>query len=127
MIPRFHRKIQALDEGIRNSPLVQLSVKICKALSSRNYVRFFRIVRDPALPFLAGAILLRYFPQIRTQGLRLLVNALTPTKKTTVKVRRYPGLRIPSKPLTSELMETLDLFFRGLATISSKRILQKNE
>ncbi|CAG0912675.1 unnamed protein product [Notodromas monacha] len=81
------RKIQTLDPAIRKTPLVQLSIKICGTLSSRNYVRFFMLIRDPTLPILVSAILMRYFWQVRSEALRLLVFAVVSSKKKPVNLR----------------------------------------
>lgn len=67
------RQVQKLEDWVRRSPYVSLSVAAFGALNSGNYVRFFRLVG--AAPYLCACLLHRYFGQVRLQAFHTLLKA----------------------------------------------------
>ncbi|XP_059170750.1 germinal-center associated nuclear protein-like isoform X2 [Physella acuta] len=68
------REIQQLRPEIRESPYITFAIKAYNALNSNNYVRFFRLIKEAA--FLNACALHRYFNQIRSKALLILMKAL---------------------------------------------------
>jgi hypothetical protein len=78
------REVQELQPEVRLSPPVRRAVQAYLALTNHNYVRFFSLVRSAG--FLAAAVLMRYFPQVRVQALEILVRAMCPSQRGVVQV-----------------------------------------
>ncbi|TRY78583.1 hypothetical protein TCAL_08141 [Tigriopus californicus] len=76
------RHVQNLDSWVRQSPEILFVVKVFMALSSNNYIKFFKLVRKATL--LQGCILLRYFYQVRFRALRTILKAFCPNMKSEV-------------------------------------------
>jgi len=72
------REVQQLSESVRNSPEIHLALQAYTSLHERNYVRFFRLVRETT--FLNACILHRYFNQIRADALKVLMKAYSASK-----------------------------------------------
>ncbi|CAL1527063.1 unnamed protein product [Lymnaea stagnalis] len=76
------REIQQLRPEIRDSPQISFAVKAYNALNSNNYVRFFRLFQEAS--FLNGCVLHRYFNQIRSKALLIIMKALGALGKNRV-------------------------------------------
>ena len=70
------RIVQNLRPEVRSSEAVRVAVQIHAALNRNNYVRFFRLVAGKAT-FLQACICHRYFAQIRSEGIKRIVNVYT--------------------------------------------------
>ncbi|KAF4524274.1 hypothetical protein B566_EDAN012037 [Ephemera danica] len=77
------REVQELRPEVRMSAPVRRAVQAYLALSNRNYVRFFRVVRS--MGFLAASVLMRYFPQVREQALEMLTRALCKSHRDVIQ------------------------------------------
>ncbi|XP_029839769.2 germinal-center associated nuclear protein [Ixodes scapularis] len=71
------RQVQALDAWVRRSAPVCLAVSALGALSSGNWVRFFRLVG--VAPYLSACLLHRYFGRVRLQAFHTLLRAFCQT------------------------------------------------
>lgn len=69
--------MQALDAWVRRSAPVCLAVSALGALSSGNWVRFFRLVG--VAPYLSACLLHRYFGRVRLQAFHTLLRAFCQT------------------------------------------------
>ncbi|XP_005095086.1 germinal-center associated nuclear protein [Aplysia californica] len=67
------REVQQMRPDIRESAPILFAVEAYNALNSHNYVRFFRLIQRAS--FLNACILHRYFIQIRSQALRIIMKA----------------------------------------------------
>lgn len=67
------RQVQKLEDWVRRSPHVSLSVAAFGALNSGNYVRFFRLVEGA--PYLSACLLHRYFVPVRLHAFNTLLKA----------------------------------------------------
>ncbi|ESP01125.1 hypothetical protein LOTGIDRAFT_139852, partial [Lottia gigantea] len=75
------REVQELRPEVRESAEIKFALRVYSALNSHNYVRFFRMVKQAT--FLQACIIHRYFTQVRSRGLIVLMKALG-------KNNRYP-------------------------------------
>ena len=76
----FHfRQVQQLRLNVCNSEEIRFSVKAFFSLNSNNYVRFFRLVKSTS--YLNACILYRYFNQIRSRALQVILQSHTPGMK----------------------------------------------
>uniref|UniRef100_UPI003AAB6F8D germinal-center associated nuclear protein n=1 Tax=Centroberyx gerrardi TaxID=166262 RepID=UPI003AAB6F8D len=64
------REVQQFRDEVRNSPEVKFAVQAFAAVSSNNFVRFFKLVKGAS--YLASCLLHRYFNQVRAKALRTL-------------------------------------------------------
>ncbi|XP_037070236.1 germinal-center associated nuclear protein-like, partial [Pollicipes pollicipes] len=88
------REVQTYSDAVRESAEVQSALRVYVALSTNNYVRFFKLVRRSA--YLPACLLQRYFNQVRTRALDVITRTFCPPKK----VVEFP---------LSELQQTLGL------------------
>ncbi|XP_043215823.1 germinal-center associated nuclear protein-like [Amphibalanus amphitrite] len=72
------REAQTYSDEVRESPEVQAALRLYVALSSNNYVRFFKLVRRAG--YLASCLLQRYFNQVRTRALDVITRTYCPAK-----------------------------------------------
>ena len=63
---------------MRDSCEVQSALRLYAALTTNNYVRFFKLVRGAG--YLASCLLQRYFNQVRTRALDVITRAFCPSK-----------------------------------------------
>ncbi|KAM4558443.1 germinal-center associated nuclear protein [Odontesthes bonariensis] len=75
------REVQHFRDEVRNSPEVKFAVKAFAAVSSNNFVRFFKLVKGAS--YLASCLLHRYFNQVRAKALKTLNLAHTVGKRST--------------------------------------------
>uniref|UniRef100_A0A5K3ESF5 RRM domain-containing protein n=1 Tax=Mesocestoides corti TaxID=53468 RepID=A0A5K3ESF5_MESCO len=68
-------EVQKFPEALRKSPEVQFAIAIHSAVTERNYVRFFRLVRTSDC--LTACLLHRYFSQVRSHALFALSAAFS--------------------------------------------------
>ncbi|BFZ10368.1 hypothetical protein BsWGS_13408 [Bradybaena similaris] len=80
------REVQQLRPEIRDSPHISFAIQAYNALNANNYVRFFRLIEERAT-FLSACILHRYFNQMRSKALLIIMKAHGAIGKTVVK---YP-------------------------------------
>ncbi|CAG0883177.1 unnamed protein product [Darwinula stevensoni] len=78
------RQIQELTESLRSTGEVKFAISIALAFTSRNYVRFFKLVAKAS--YMNACILLRYFNQVRSHALRTVVRAFCPGSKGQVQL-----------------------------------------
>lgn len=76
----FLYDMQQLPKSIQDSPEVQFAIDVYFALDSNNYYKFFKLVRETT--YLNACILLRYFNQVRTKALSVMVKAYCRTTST---------------------------------------------
>lgn len=88
MLTCFYREVQQLRPEVRQSPEIAFAVSIYSALNDKNYIRFFRLVKQTN--FLNACILHRYFNQIRYEALKIILRSYCP--KQLVTVRSKPSL-----------------------------------
>jgi len=65
--------VQELRQEVRESAHVRFATAVYAALNSNNYVKFFKLLRTAT--FLNGCIMHRYFNQVRTKALAVIVKA----------------------------------------------------
>ncbi|KAK7877941.1 hypothetical protein WMY93_031417 [Mugilogobius chulae] len=75
------REVQQFRDEIRNSPEVKFAVQAFSAVSSNNFVRFFKLVRSTS--YLCSCLLHRYFNQVRSRALSILNMAHTVGPRST--------------------------------------------
>ncbi|XP_034549400.1 germinal-center associated nuclear protein isoform X2 [Notolabrus celidotus] len=75
------REVQQFRDEVRNSPEVKFAVQVFNAVSSNNFVRFFRLLKGAS--YLAGCLLHRYFNQVRAKALKTLNIAHTVGPRST--------------------------------------------
>jgi SAC3/GANP family len=71
-----------LSSEIRSSEAVHFALQVAAALSSNNYVHFFKLVRSTT--YLNACILHRYFAQVRSRALHTIVHAYCARLNTAV-------------------------------------------
>ncbi|EFN82863.1 uncharacterized protein LOC105184744 [Harpegnathos saltator] len=69
----FMYDLQQLPKSVQNSPEIQFATKVYFALSSNNYNKFFKLVRQTT--YMNTCILLRYFSQVRMRAFSIMVKA----------------------------------------------------
>ena len=75
--------MQQLRAEVRECSQVRGALQFVYALNSRNYVRFFKLARKNA-NYLQCCLLQRYFHQMRSSALQIMVQAYGPPKKGQV-------------------------------------------
>ncbi|KAM6934890.1 germinal-center associated nuclear protein [Xenentodon cancila] len=75
------REVQQFRDDVRNSPQVKFAVQAFTAVSSNNFVRFFKLVKRAS--YLASCLLHRYFNQVRAKALKTLNMAHTVGPRST--------------------------------------------
>ncbi|PAA88091.1 hypothetical protein BOX15_Mlig012357g1 [Macrostomum lignano] len=90
--PNVLDEVHQLSADVRASPQVRLALRAFFALSSNNYVAFFRAVHRAE--FLSACLLLRYFTQARIAALRTMSYALRPPPSAGQRLRLPLG-RLP--------------------------------
>lgn len=69
------REVQTLRLDILSSPEIQFALQVYTAINSNNYIKFFKLIRKAT--FLNACILHRYFAQVRSKALMILMRALS--------------------------------------------------
>lgn len=69
----FVSQVQQLSPEIMASAPVQMAIRAYLAISTHNYVQFFKLVGY--IGYFGGAILMRYFTQVRTKALEVLIRS----------------------------------------------------
>ncbi|XP_017164946.1 germinal-center associated nuclear protein [Poecilia reticulata] len=69
------REVQQFRDEVRKSPEVKFAVQAFTAVSSNNFVRFFKLVKGAS--YLSSCLLHRYFNQVRSKALKVLITAHT--------------------------------------------------
>ncbi|XP_069694318.1 protein xmas [Periplaneta americana] len=81
----FMWELKELNSTIINSEPVKFAVEVFLALSSNNYIRFFKLVKRTS--YLNACILLRYFYQVRLKALSIILKShRTGSKKLTLSL-----------------------------------------
>ncbi|XP_041857307.1 germinal-center associated nuclear protein [Melanotaenia boesemani] len=75
------REVQQFRHEVRKSPEVKFAVQAFAAVSSNNFVRFFKLVKGAS--YLASCLLHRYFNQVRAKALKALNMAHTVGPRST--------------------------------------------
>ncbi|XP_038127205.1 germinal-center associated nuclear protein isoform X2 [Cyprinodon tularosa] len=75
------REVQQFRDEVRKSPEVKFAVQAFAAVSSNNFVRFFKLVKRAS--YLSGCLLHRYFNQVRSRALKTLNWAHTVGPRST--------------------------------------------
>lgn len=82
--------MQQLRNEVRECPQVRGALQFVYALNSRNYVRFFKLAKKNT-NYLQCCLLQRYFYQMRSSALHIMVQAYGPPKKGQVSsIKRFP-------------------------------------
>lgn len=79
------REIKFFDKRVRDSKQIKFVLKCFFAISSNDYIKFFKLVRDTT--YLNACILHRYFNNVRYSAFRVLRNACSIGQQ----VEFYPG------------------------------------
>jgi len=69
-------EIQRWPANIRNSSHVKFALKVYFAFNSRNYVRFFRLIKSDQCHYLQACILHRYFYAVRAEAFKSIFSSL---------------------------------------------------
>ncbi|XP_032423660.1 germinal-center associated nuclear protein isoform X2 [Xiphophorus hellerii] len=69
------REVQQFRDEVRKSLEVKFAVQAFAAVSSNNFVRFFKLVKGAS--YLSSCLLHRYFNQVRSKALKALITAHT--------------------------------------------------
>lgn len=77
------REVLQLRAEVRDSHEVRSALEFVNTLNSRNYVRFFKLVKSNQ-DYLQCCLLQRYFNQMRNQALQIMLQAYGPPKKGQV-------------------------------------------
>ncbi|XP_057368752.1 germinal-center associated nuclear protein-like [Daphnia carinata] len=85
------REVLQLRAEVRDSPEVRSALEFVNALNSRNYVRFFKLVRSNQ-DYLQCCLLQRYFNQMRNQALQIMLQAYGPPKKGQIQLNNLVSL-----------------------------------
>ncbi|MEQ2188007.1 hypothetical protein GOODEAATRI_010573 [Goodea atripinnis] len=75
------REVQQFRDEVRKSPEVKFAVQAFAAVSSNNFVRFFKLVKGAS--YLSSCLLHRYFNQVRSKALKALNMAHTVGPRST--------------------------------------------
>ena len=102
-----HREVQQMTPRIRESPPILFAVEAYNALNCKNYVRFFRLIQKAS--FLNACILHRYFNQIRSQALLIIMKAHNAVGSKKIMVGYLPTLHFFSRCLEN-IWGTMFLF-----------------
>ena len=78
-------QIQRWSAHIRNSLHVKFALNVYFAFNSRNYVRFFRLIKSNACEYLQACILHRFFYTMRTEAFKSIFNSYKDQK-----LKRFP-------------------------------------
>ncbi|KAG1669951.1 Germinal-center associated nuclear protein [Nymphon striatum] len=77
------REVQQLSPEVRKSSHVNFALNVLSAFNSQNYARFFKLLYRGS--FLHSCILHRYFTEVRTKALYIIVKAYCPSNHSTVQ------------------------------------------
>lgn len=75
-------EIQRWPEDIRHSVSVRFALSIYFAYNSRNYIKFFRLVKSNQCEYLNASILHRYFYKIRCEAFKTIMTSYRDKEKT---------------------------------------------
>ncbi len=75
------REIQRWPQHIRHSEHVRFALSIYFAYNSRNYVKFFRLIRSNKCLYLHACILHRYFYKVRCEAFKTIFTAFRDNKE----------------------------------------------
>jgi germinal-center associated nuclear protein len=85
-------EIQRWPDYIRNSKHVKFSLKVYFAYNSKNYVRFFRLIKSNDCEYLQACILHRYFYKVRSDAFKSIFTAFKDQKERTFPLVRLNEL-----------------------------------
>lgn len=85
-------EIQRWPDYIRNSKHVKFSLKVYFAYNSKNYVRFFRLIKSNECEYLQACILHRYFYKVRSDAFKSIFTAFKDQKERTFPLVRLNEL-----------------------------------
>ncbi|KAI9558454.1 hypothetical protein GHT06_015241 [Daphnia sinensis] len=85
------REVLQLRAEVRDSHEVRSALEFVNTLNSRNYVRFFKLVRSNQ-DYLQCCLLQRYFNQMRNQALQIMLQAYGPPKKGQIQLNNLVSL-----------------------------------
>lgn len=71
----FLWEIKQLEQRIQKSPEIRFAIEVFIAMDNNNYVKFFQLVRRTT--YMNACILLRYFNQVRTRALEVILKSYT--------------------------------------------------
>lgn len=71
----FLWEIKQLEQRIQKSPEIRFAIEVFIAMDNNNYVKFFQLVRRTS--YMNACILLRYFNQVRTRALEVILKSYT--------------------------------------------------
>ncbi|KAI0211053.1 Germinal-center associated nuclear protein [Lamellibrachia satsuma] len=67
------REVQELCQDVRESAHVRFATSVYAAVNNNNYIKFFKLVQSAT--FLSACIMHRYFTQVRTKALTIIMKA----------------------------------------------------
>ncbi|KZS21198.1 Germinal-center associated nuclear-like protein [Daphnia magna] len=85
------REVLQLRAEVRDSHEVRSALEFVNTLNSRNYVRFFKLVKSNQ-DYLQCCLLQRYFNQMRNQALQIMLQAYGPPKKGQIQLNSLVSL-----------------------------------
>ena len=84
--------IQRWPTNIRNSKHVKFALNVYFAYNSRNYVRFFRLLKSTDCEYLQACILHRYFYKVRCETFKTIFTAFKDQKERTFPLSKLNDL-----------------------------------
>ncbi|KFB45270.1 AGAP007989-PA-like protein [Anopheles sinensis] len=82
----FNQELQQMSTELRETPVVQFAISVRCALSEKNFVRFFALLR--ATQYFNACILLRYVPTVREMALSAMRGTFLRDKPTCVELAK---------------------------------------
>ncbi|XP_053352443.1 germinal-center associated nuclear protein [Clarias gariepinus] len=107
------REIQQFRKEVRDSVEMKFAVQAFAALNSKNFVRFFKLVK--AASYLSGCILHRYFNQVRCTALQVLNIAYTVGSQRSTTFPVEDLVRMLMFRNASEAIDFLQLYHLNVA------------
>lgn len=83
----FLWEIKQLKSKVQKSREIRFAISVYLAMDSNNYVKFFNLVRETN--YLNACILMRYFVQIRTKALHIILKSYTPRTPISFPIRFF--------------------------------------
>jgi len=78
--------------NIRNSPHVKFSLAAYVAFNSKNYVRFFRLIKSPQCTYLQACILHRYVCKMRCEAFKIIFTSFKDQKEKVYPLNKLTEL-----------------------------------
>ncbi|XP_048193075.1 germinal-center associated nuclear protein-like [Perognathus longimembris pacificus] len=110
-------EVQRLRPELRESPEVNLAMQAAMALSSHNFVRFFKLAR--AAPYLSACLLHRHFDLVRRRALAALNVAYTASVR---RPARFPLDDVARMLLFADTREAADFLCTHGLTVSEGHV-----